>query len=511
MPPLNSDWVSEMCRQNQGLINNPDIAQILRAIVRASERWGREALVVWKTDLKGAFNLLHFRPEDVHLMCTQVTAEVIFCYLRGNFGWTGMPFNFEVLTRVLRVIGNASINGEGFMYVDDFVAVGRRASRTLPVGHTKDNGSWQQDRERVIRLMVGLLGDNAEAEDKREDSDHPPRGEHGEYWDAPDPSQRRISVLGWEINLSTWTVGVAEKNRIRAIHAFGSFDPKRHHPRKTYETLCSYAERYSKIYRGLAPLMHHLYEMLNGWGSSSSYQKSPSAEFCLVSKLWLAYLLLSEAQAATSAFQGRDLDSFRPRSNKVIIEFDGSLRGVGARVILPGVNGLETVISACAATFQTFDLGEDSSYQNGVELLAFAAGLALAVKSGFARHEIHLRGDSMTVLNWVSSGRDGAASTLAYPAMMIVVALAEHWDLAFDTAFTHLSSEANEVCDRLSRGLAVPLEVTGGSPPVKPSGPGSTLWDLIALGQPGSGLGDVQDIIRRWQMSAFRDMQQWLF
>ena len=117
----------------------------------------------------------------------------------------------------------------------------------------------------------------------------------------------------------------------------------------------------------------------------------------------------------------------------------------------------------------------------------------------------------MTVLNWVSSGRDGAASTLAYPAMMIVVALAEHWDLAFDTAFTHLSSEANEVCDRLSRGLAVPLEVTGGSPPVKPSGPGSTLWDLIALGQPGSGLGDVQDIIRRWQMSAFRELQQWLF
>ncbi len=109
-------------------------------------------------------------------MCTQVSAEVIFCYLRGNFGWTGMPFNFEVLTRVLRVLGNASINGEGFMYVDDFVAVGRRALQKLPICHTKDIGSWQQDRERVIRLMVGLLGDNAEAMDKREDSDHPPGG-----------------------------------------------------------------------------------------------------------------------------------------------------------------------------------------------------------------------------------------------------------------------------------------------------------------------------------------------
>jgi hypothetical protein len=117
----------------------------------------------------------------------------------------------------------------------------------------------------------------------------------------------------------------------------------------------------------------------------------------------------------------------------------------------------------------------------------------------------------MTVRNWVSSGRDGAASTLAYPARMIVVALADHWDLAFDTAFTHLSSEANEVCDRLSRGLTVPWEATGGRPAVTSNGAGSTLWDLIALGQPGSGLGGVDDIMRRWRMSAFCDMQQWLF
>ncbi len=131
-------------------------------------------------------------------------------------------------------------------------------------------------------------------------------------------------------------------------------------------------------------------------------------------KLWLPYLLHSEAQAATNASQGRDLDSFRPRTKRVIIEFDGSLTGVGARVTLPAVNDMETVVSACTATFLTFDLGDDSSYQNGVELLALAAGLALAVKSGFAGHEIHLRGDSMTFLSWVSSGRDGAASNLAF-------------------------------------------------------------------------------------------------
>ena len=254
--------------------------------------------------------------------------------------------------------------------------------------------------------------------------------------------------------------------------------------------------------------------MLSGWNDRSRHQRSPSAEFCLVSRLWLAYLLHSEAQVATNAAQGRDLDSFRPRTDRVIIEFDGSLKGIGARVIHPGEpgsNGVETVISACAAPFSTFDLGDDTSYQNGVELLALAAGLALAVKSGFAGYEIHLRGDSMTVLSWVSSGRDGAASTIAYPAMMIVVALAEQWDLAFDTAFTHLASVDNEICDKLSRGLQVPLESTGGRPPNTPMGPGSTLCDLVALGQPGVDLGDVNDLIRRWRVSSFHDVQQGTF
>jgi hypothetical protein len=194
------------------------------------------------------------------------------------------------------------------------------------------------------------------------DSDHPPDGVPREYWDSVGPVGRHTSVLGWEINLSAWTVDVADKNRIRAIHAFGSFDPRQNHSRKTYETLCSYAERYSKVSRGLAPLMHHLYEMLSGWPAKTRHQGIPSADFRIASKLWLAYMLLSAAQAATNATHGRSLDSFRPRTDKVIIEFDGSLKGIGANVNPRGDDAQETVIAAWAPHFPIFDLGGDSSY-----------------------------------------------------------------------------------------------------------------------------------------------------
>ncbi len=42
--------------------------------------------------------------------------------------------------------------------IDDFVAVGRRPLRNLPVGRTIDNGFLEEDFSRVIRLMVDLRG-----------------------------------------------------------------------------------------------------------------------------------------------------------------------------------------------------------------------------------------------------------------------------------------------------------------------------------------------------------------
>ena len=70
-------------------------------IIEASDKHGGYSkIALWKTDLKGAFTLLKIRPEDVHLMMYEMIGSLTLIHLAGMFGWTGMPFAFNVVTRV---------------------------------------------------------------------------------------------------------------------------------------------------------------------------------------------------------------------------------------------------------------------------------------------------------------------------------------------------------------------------------------------------------------------------
>jgi hypothetical protein len=93
-------------------------------LIDASERDGCDAVVMWKTDLKAAFTFLKFKASMVRLMSTRLMCSLIFLYYQGNFGWTGMPFAFQVIVRVLLVLVMAVIHGVVEMFVDDMIGVG---------------------------------------------------------------------------------------------------------------------------------------------------------------------------------------------------------------------------------------------------------------------------------------------------------------------------------------------------------------------------------------------------
>ena len=48
----------------------------------------------WKLDLKGAYTLLPFRPEDVGLFAMLLTGDMVYFQLAGIFGWSGTPAAF---------------------------------------------------------------------------------------------------------------------------------------------------------------------------------------------------------------------------------------------------------------------------------------------------------------------------------------------------------------------------------------------------------------------------------
>jgi hypothetical protein len=100
--PLNSPETADKAAAYYGHIEHPTIESIVLMINNfwenqrnkdPSARW--EDLVIWKMDLRGAYQLLSFRPEDVGLFGMLLTEDLVYLQSAGIFGWTGTPAAFQ--------------------------------------------------------------------------------------------------------------------------------------------------------------------------------------------------------------------------------------------------------------------------------------------------------------------------------------------------------------------------------------------------------------------------------
>jgi hypothetical protein len=84
-------------------------------ILDAADEYGWEELELWKMDLKGAFTLLNFRPEDARLLAFELTEGLSAVHIVGMFGWCGCPFGFAVFSRLVIAAVNAALSMAGVM------------------------------------------------------------------------------------------------------------------------------------------------------------------------------------------------------------------------------------------------------------------------------------------------------------------------------------------------------------------------------------------------------------
>lgn len=60
-----------------------------------------EDIRIWEMDLKGAYSLLSYRPEDVDLFAMLLTEDVVYFQIAEIFGWSGTPAPFHVVTQAI--------------------------------------------------------------------------------------------------------------------------------------------------------------------------------------------------------------------------------------------------------------------------------------------------------------------------------------------------------------------------------------------------------------------------
>jgi hypothetical protein len=416
--PLNTDQTAEAAVLYYGEIRHPTIENIAVMVYDfwaaaklrdPSLRW--EDVRIWKMDLKGAYTLLSFRPEDVGLFAMLLTEDIVYFQLAGIFGWSGTPAAFQVVTRAITWELKHSLRSSTVMYVDDIIGV-----------------CFADDLESDLAITRGictdLLGSGAVADDKTE---------HGV----------RLDVIGYTLDLTQERVLIARKNFLTALHGFISTDVTQHLNLKAVQRLASWGTSYGKICRVMRPFCGALNRMT--WGRTDSFALPHlSVEAVVAIQCWRAMLCLVRFRETEFT---RSIESFAPATPILVAEFDSSLSGAGL-IWAVRTNGTEVVRGVSAVDLSFLGFGVDSSYQNLSEYIGAFLAVIGQVMLGFSGTGIALRGDSVTALTWAMTERPRGVRVTNASMIWTLLSIATDIDVK---EVTHIAGEDNGKCDRLSR------------------------------------------------------------
>lgn len=415
---INTDETAAAAATYYGEIRHPTIDDIavmiydfwLEAKGRdPSLRW--EDMRIWKMDLRGAYTLLSFRPEDVGLFAMLLSDDLVYLQMVGIFGWSGTPAAFQVVTRAITWELRHALQSRTVMYVDDIMGV--CFERDLAA-----------DLATARSICTDLLGPGSVADDKTE-------------------SGVRLDVIGYTISLPDNRVLISRKNFLTALHGFISTDVTKKVNLRTAQRLASYGTRYGRICRVMRPFCGALYRVT--WGrvdEFATFYLSPEAIIAI--QCWRAMLCLVRLKETEFT---RTIESFAPTTPILVAEFDSSLSGAGL-IWSVRADGAEVIRGVSAVNLAFLEFGADSSNQNLAEYIGAILAVIGQVILGFSGTGIALRGDSVTALTWAMTERPRGVRVTNASMIWTLLCIAADVEVK---EVTHIAGEDNQKCDRLSR------------------------------------------------------------
>ena len=413
--PLNGsaedkDALRVLISSQWGEIKHPTVDQLVLMVLTSADLYGWDNIILWKKDLKGAFNLLNYNPDHCRLFAFPLIDDIVVIHLAGLFGWIGMPHAFQVLTRALHALCQHIISGLCYWYVDDLMAVSRASLYT--------NDSTVVDAK--VQQLLGL----------------------GSIAAAKSQVDRCLEFLGWSFNLDTRTITLCARNMNKFVHALFSFNPAEKISISHIQRIASLMSRTSILSRHMRPYTHAMHVITSGY-------TQPHARILLSDlaqsdiMMWRAFVLLLIAQPERLS---RTMESFRPQSAQYCIKYDASLTGLGV-----GIYNLSTSeLITYTAMSLPFEVTNESKRQNTMEFIAVVLGLLLAWRASLHHFTYNLHGDSISSLAWAKTDR--VNSILARQANIVYTTISVHL-LATVAETVHIPGTLNVIFDGLSRGL----------------------------------------------------------
>jgi hypothetical protein len=401
-------------REMWGAINHPTIYDLVNLITRTASKYGWDKVILWKMDLKGAFGLLRIRTVDVPKFAFELSNDLTLIHTAGMFGWTGTPFAFSVVSRILEGCIQSEIEGGLCVYVDDLCGCSG-------IQHSDNDQDIAKD------ICIQLLGEESLAEDKHFQG-------------------RRLDMLGWSFDLDLQTVSISEVNHLKTLYCMFSIDTSKKQHIKTWQAIASRASRYSVVCEHMKPFTSAFHKMVASYKGSTTITKiiSPDAQMDL--DMWKALLCLLVPLENKFA---RQLSSFQQTAATIKIEYDASLTGMGYVISTKNDISDWVILSFLGIDFPfQEDTKNDSSFQNSCEFFAVIASLICLWTMGYKQFSYILVGDNVSSLSWCEKGK--ANSTYARNATIAFSLLSIQMHSTLHSTI-HIPGNLNITCDSLSR------------------------------------------------------------
>ena len=399
--PLNSDDLRTWMRTRWGHLSLPTIEDLVCMVIdfyatHATPSNPTPRIVIWKMDIKGAYTLLTFHPDDLHLVGCLLPGNYVVIPQGGTFGWTGMPFVFNVITKaVVWELNKGSstyrIKGRVLMYVDDLFGVSLASD-------------VQEDMSKAQRLIVDLLGDQAVATTKTESS------------------ETALDVIGYRIDIARQRVGITERNRHKAFAAIWALGDGNSVSVRQLQRVASHASRYKRVVPLIAPYTNTLHKARRGYTNKNARLSLTARQMTAV---WMVRVLLIAALTRDKDFT-RSFTSFgnHQRSPQWVIEYDASLEGIGIIWFEVQDCGMEVAVGGCAVNLTRWKWREEGSgMMNFVEFLAGTIGIKALADKGVRNVAIKMRGDNKAAMKWAKDKtfRSERAGKVAIGHVMLTV------------------------------------------------------------------------------------------
>ena len=465
-PALNSEGAKAKLKEMYSDIHHPTVEDLVEMVNEFAEEKRSELgdafswddIVLFKGDLAVAFTLLFVRPDGVKMFACELTDGLTLFYHTGFFGWTGTPFAFQVITRVLeRALRTMKLPGRVKIYVDDLMGVCMKADLI-------------RCRRIITELCEGLLGPVAIAEKKWEDS----------------LASGTIDWIGWQLDLGTRKVTLARRNFLKVLYGF--CDASENEPMRVIELmkLASWSSRYSMIVRQMRPFSAALYSDTGGTVSRHAF-RDLSIPARIAVQMWRVLLgVLNFDEKRYS----RDFSSFGTPAASVEVKYDASLEGIG--VLLSTIP--ENRLVGVGAVTLPYDLNGDSGYQNTVEFIAGTMGMAGLAQAGFRSVNVRMVGDNRTSLKWGSTERFKGKLCLRSALVFVLVSIAFDFWVTEDV---YVPGIENVITDALSRGKKI-RELGFRQEDSLSWEDDQALMKLLVLCDPSEAVGSVEGLCGLW-------------